>query len=92
FYRQLAEHGLRYRWLLGDVRFKLARIYLGDPRLSSAEVALLLGYFEQSAFNRAFRAWSGSTPERYRRHLQEAVAFFALASSSAPRERQYLAR
>lgn len=67
FYRTLAEHGLRYRALLGDVRFKLARLYLADSRLSLAEVALLLGYSEQSAFTRAFRAWSGSTPQGYRR-------------------------
>jgi AraC-like DNA-binding protein len=71
FYRQLALHGLRYRTLLGDVRFKLARMYLADPRLSLAEVALLLGYSEQSAFTRAFRAWSGSTPQGYRRQLQQ---------------------
>jgi AraC-like DNA-binding protein len=70
FYRQLADHGLRYRALLGDVRFKLARMYLADPRLSLAEVALLLGYSEQSAFSRAFRTWSGSTPQDYRRHLR----------------------
>lgn len=74
FYRQLAEHGLRYRALLGDVRFKLARLYLADPRLSLVEVALLLGYSEQSAFSRAFRAWSGSTPQDYRRQLQQATA------------------
>ena len=71
FYRQLALHGLRYRTLLGDVRFKLARMYLADPRLSLAEIALLLGYSEQSAFTRAFRAWSGSPPQGYRRHLQQ---------------------
>lgn len=71
FYRQLADHGLRYRVLLADVRFKLARMYLADPHLSLVEVALLLGYSEQSAFSRAFRAWSGNTPERYRRHLQQ---------------------
>jgi AraC-like DNA-binding protein len=67
FYRKLAEYGLCYRALLGDVRFKLARMYLADSRLSLVEVALLLGYSEQSAFSRAFRKWSGSTPQEYRR-------------------------
>lgn len=71
FYRQLAGQGLRYRALLADVRFKLARMYLADPRLSSAEIALLLGYSEQSAFTRAFRGWAGSTPQDYRRRLLE---------------------
>lgn len=66
FYRQLARQGLRYRALVAETRFKLARFYLADPRLSLAEIALLLGYSEQSAFTRAFRAWTGSTPSEYR--------------------------
>ena len=66
FYRQLAREGLRYRALVAETRFKLARIYLGDPRLALADIALLLGYSEQSAFTRAFRAWTGSTPSEYR--------------------------
>lgn len=71
FYRNLAEHDLRYRAVLGDVRFKLARMYLADPRLSLAEIALLLGYSEQSAFTRAFRSWTASTPQDYRRQLDK---------------------
>lgn len=66
FYQQLARHGLRYRAVLADTRFKLARMYLADQRLSVADVALLLGYSEQSAFTRAFRGWSGETPAAYR--------------------------
>jgi len=69
FYRQLAKHGLRYRAVLGDVRCKLARMYLADPRLSLAEIALLLGYSEQSAFSRAFRSWMGCAPLVYREGL-----------------------
>ncbi|GAA3956973.1 hypothetical protein GCM10022278_14410 [Allohahella marinimesophila] len=70
FYRELARHGLRYRNVLADVRLRLARLYLADSRLASAEIALLLGYSEQSAFNRAFRGWTGSTPGEYRRRLR----------------------
>lgn len=69
FYRELAEHGLRYRSLLGDTRFQLARMYLADARLSLAEIALLLGYSEQSAFTRAFRGWTGTSPLEYRRRV-----------------------
>lgn len=70
FYRELSRLGLRYRALLGDTRFQLARLYLADPRLSTVEIALLLGYSEHSAFTRAFRGWSGSTPTAYRKHLK----------------------
>ena len=33
----------------------------------SREIACLLGYSEVSAFNRAFKRWTGSTPSDYRR-------------------------
>jgi AraC-like DNA-binding protein len=33
---------------------------------SIAEIAAQLGFAEQSAFTRAFRAWSGTTPARWR--------------------------
>jgi len=31
-----------------------------------AETATILGFAEQSAFTRAFKAWSGTTPARWR--------------------------
>ncbi len=70
------------------MRFKLARLYLADPSLSLVEIALLLGYCEQSALSRASRAWSGSTPERYRRHLLETAGIPRSDDPCAPRERQ----
>ncbi len=69
FYRELASHGLRYRTVLADTRFQMARLYLADARLSLVEIALLLGYSEQSAFTRAFRGWTSSTPLEYRRQV-----------------------
>ena len=44
----------------------MAQDYLRDARLTLPEVALLLGYSEQSAFNRAFLRWTGMTPRRWR--------------------------
>ncbi|GAB3255157.1 AraC family transcriptional regulator [Chitinimonas naiadis] len=64
--RRLQERGWCYRDLLEDTRYCLARDYLRDPRLTLPEIALLLGYSEQSAFSRAFRRWSGTTPQRWR--------------------------
>ncbi|MCG7639781.1 MULTISPECIES: AraC family transcriptional regulator [Alteromonas] len=66
FYRRLDEQGFRYRSLLADIRFALAKGYLQDETLSLAEIALLLGYSDQSAFTRAFVGWAGATPTEYR--------------------------
>lgn len=65
--RRLAERGLTFQSLLDRVRTELARSYLADRALSMTDIALLLGFSEQSAFNRAFRRWTGDTPSRWRR-------------------------
>lgn len=69
FYRQLRGAGYSYRGLLAHTRHTLARQYLADPALAQTDVALLLGYSEQSSFIRAFRSWTGMTPGEYRNHL-----------------------
>ncbi|MFT7185650.1 MAG: AraC-like DNA-binding protein [Pseudohongiellaceae bacterium] len=66
FYRRLEQNGLRFRSLLADTRFALAKAYLKDDKLSLAEISLMLGYSEQSAFTRAFASWSGFAPSNYR--------------------------
>ncbi len=68
-YRQLRSAGYSYRGLLAHTRHTLARQYLADPALAQTDVALLLGYSEQSSFIRAFRGWTGLTPGEYRVRL-----------------------
>ncbi len=65
--RKLIAGGTTFRQVADTVRGELARQYLTDRRVSTAEVALLLGFSEQSAFNRAFRRWTGESPGRWRR-------------------------
>jgi AraC-like DNA-binding protein len=72
--RRLDEHGKAYKELVGEVRRDLARRYLADRDTSLTEVAFLLGYSELSAFDRAFRRWTGSTPLAVRRSLREPAA------------------
>lgn len=67
--RRLAEQQTCWRQLLEQTREQLACEYLADAALSGTDIAFLLGFSEQSAFNRAFRRWTGSSPERYRRYL-----------------------
>jgi len=51
---------------LDEVRFHLARRCLDEPGLSVSEIAFRLAYSEKSAFNRAFKRWTGSTPSDHR--------------------------
>lgn len=67
--RRLAGHGLSWQQWLDRNREQLARQYLGDPSLGLSDIALLLGFSEQSAFSRAFRRWTGTSPGRFRRQL-----------------------
>ena len=64
--RRLKEHGLVFKMLLDDTRRQFALDYLKTRKRSLTEIAYLLGYSEASAFNRAFKRWTGSTPAEYR--------------------------
>jgi AraC-like DNA-binding protein len=66
-FRRLSEQGLSFKRVLSELRVQLAREYLADARLSQSEIALLLGYSEQSAFHRAFKREVGLTPRQYQR-------------------------
>jgi AraC-like DNA-binding protein len=65
--RRLSNDGTSYRQLLDEVRLRLARRYLEQPGISIAEIAFRLAYSEKSAFNRAFKRWTGQAPESFRR-------------------------
>ncbi|WP_116364701.1 AraC family transcriptional regulator [Parahaliea mediterranea] len=64
--RRLADEGQRYDALLDGVRRDQAAYYLSQPGLYLSQVSGLLGYSEQSAFNRACRRWFNTTPRAYR--------------------------
>jgi AraC-like DNA-binding protein len=62
--RRLAAEGLTFRKVLDNLRFDLAKRYLGERDLPTSEIAWLLGYCETSALNHAFKRWTGSAPKR----------------------------
>lgn len=64
--RKLSEAGATFQQVLDQARFALARDYLRQPELSLVDIAFLLGYQEQSAFNHAFKEWSGMNPGAFR--------------------------
>ena len=64
-HRRLAAAGVTFRQVVEEVRAQLAMDYLSKGA-SLSQVAFLLGFSEQSSFNRAFRRWTGMTPGRWR--------------------------
>lgn len=64
--RNLSEEGTSYQALLDHARRELALRHLSTPEGSAAEVAFLLGFADASAFTRAFRRWTSSTPGAWR--------------------------
>ena len=71
---KLKEEGTSFRQLLDDVRRQIAVGYLQEGNDSICEIALLLGFADQSAFHHAFKRWTGKTPGEYRRHLAKGSA------------------
>jgi AraC-like DNA-binding protein len=65
--RRLRECGVPFNDVVDEMRFRAAKSYLALGDVAASEVAYLLGFAEQSSFNRAFRRWCGLTPSEYRR-------------------------
>ena len=64
--RRLADEHTRFQDVLVQARCNLAKRYLAQPKLALGEVAFLLGFSEPSAFHRAFKRWTRSTPGAWR--------------------------
>lgn len=64
--RRLLAQNLNFQTLLDEVRLQLAESYLADGQLKLAEVALLLGFADQTTFTHAFTRWTGLPPARWR--------------------------
>jgi len=64
--RRLGELGTTYQEVLDDVRRHSARRLLAETDLGIGEVAFLLGFEEVNSFTRAFNAWEGATPAKWR--------------------------
>ncbi len=69
--RRLQQEGSSYQLTLDAVRSSLAEHYLLKTMMSSAEIALLLGFEDANSFVRAFRGWTGTTPQAVRRSASQ---------------------
>ena len=66
--RRLGAFDTSFRQLVDEGRFAIARELLECTALDVSGIAGTLGYADASAFTRAFRRWSGTTPAAWRTH------------------------
>jgi AraC-like DNA-binding protein len=65
--RRLRQDGTTFAGVLEVLRRDLAMKLLRNRSLAVYEIAFLLGYSEPSTFYRAFRRWTGRSPQAFRR-------------------------
>ncbi|KAF1028246.1 MAG: HTH-type transcriptional regulator VirS [Acinetobacter bereziniae] len=63
----LKNNGLSFRNILNNIRQTLAKKHLKNNKLLVIEIAFLLGYKDQTSFNRAFKIWTGLSPTDWRK-------------------------
>ena len=60
--RRLKDEDMGYEALLDALRHRMALNYLSGGRTSVNETAYLIGFSDPSAFSRAFKRWTGTSP------------------------------
>lgn len=64
--RRLEREGTSYQGLLEEMRYARAVSLLGERRIPVSRIAPEVGFSEPSAFHRAFKRWTGLTPDAWR--------------------------
>ena len=65
-HRRLAEFDVTFKALADETRFEIARRLLEDSVTPIGQIAQALDYADASAFSRAFRRWTKTTPAAWR--------------------------
>jgi AraC-like DNA-binding protein len=68
--RRLTEEGTNFKDLLTSVRRDLAKHYISKSELPYPQISFLLGYEDPNSFFRAFRSWTGQTPDAIRAQVR----------------------
>lgn len=81
-YRRLKAEGTTFDRILDDLRHKLALHYLSAKKASVNEVAYLVGYSDPAAFSRAFKRWTGNSPNSVAK--QSSIGIASAGNSKIP--------
>jgi AraC-like DNA-binding protein len=65
--RRLSESGTTFRNLIKKTQEEISKNLLLNSSRSVGEIAFQTGFSEQSAFNRAFKRWTGQSPLEFRK-------------------------
>ncbi len=64
--RRLSQQGKSFTEVVRECRLRMANHYLRQTHLPITEIAFLVGYQEINSFYRAYKGWSGRTPQEVR--------------------------
>ena len=64
--RRLKLENSSFQQLTNEVRYRLAREYLGNSTLPVEDISELLGYSTPGNFSAAFKRWHGKSPRHFR--------------------------
>lgn len=68
--RRLKEEGTQYQIVINNCRMGLAQELLENTQVAIQEIAYRIGFADPNAFFRAFKQWSGQTPNACRANKQ----------------------
>lgn len=71
---KLHSKGATFRTLLEALRFEEAKQQLTLTNIRITDLALSLGYADETAFSRAFKRWSGMAPQKWRQQQEQHLA------------------
>ena len=64
-FRRLKAEGVTFQQVLDELRHRTALHYLSEEKVSVKRTARLVGFSDPTAFSRAFKRWTGRTPQMH---------------------------
>lgn len=68
---RLRNEGTSYQMLLDNARKDISLHLLKEKDVLLIDIAFMLGYSDQSSFNRAFKKWTGGPPKDFKNSLKK---------------------